>query len=186
MARHPVCSTYRRASEKEKVEMIKVTGATLIISAFLIFAADTQATPWRGVIPTRSGKAAVRARLGKPTFESQDRMEFEDRLGKSVVFFYTAQDTTDLNISPELAGKVLTIYFYPRKPAVFDRSKLAHKVVAVGHGVTDEGELMTSYDDGEHGISYHFKKDETRVWRIVYYAPRSEFAKFKTAQSDNN
>jgi len=165
--------------------MIKVTGATLIISAFLIFAQAAQATPWRGVTPTRSDKRAVRARLGKPTFESQDRMEFEDRLGKSVVFFYTIEDTTNLSLTPQLAGKVLTIYFYPKRPAVYDRSKLAHKGITVGHGVTDEGELMTSYDDGEHGISYHFKKDETHVWRIVYYAPRAEFAKFKTPPPTN-
>jgi hypothetical protein len=159
--------------------MIKVTGATLIIPAFLIFVAPARGTPWRGVVPARSNKTAVRARLGKPTFEAEDRMEFVDRLGKSVVFFYTAEDTANLNLSPRLVGKVLTIYFYPKKPAVFDRSRLAHRVGSVGHGVTEEGELMTSYDDGERGISYHFKKDETRVWRTVYYAPRAEFAKLK-------
>lgn len=106
-------------------------------------------------------------------------MEFSDRTGKSVVFFYTAADTSNLNLSPELAGKVLTIYFYPVRRARYDLKLLAHKVVAVGHGVNDQGEIMTSYDDGERGISYHFLKQETRVWRIVYYAPRAEFAKYK-------
>ena len=137
------------------------------------------ATDFRGISPAKSGKAVVKARLGKPTFESEDRLEFTDRTGKYVVFFYTMGDTSNLNLSPELAGKVLTIYFYPAKRARYDLKSLAHKVVAVGRGVNDQGESMTSYDDGEHGISYHFLKDDTRVWRIVYYAPRAEFAKYK-------
>src|SRR5262249_60472667 len=99
--------------------MIKVTGATLIIPAFLIFVAPARGTPWRGVIPARSNKTAVRARLGKPTFEAEDRMEFVDRLGKSVVFFYTAEETAKLNLSARAVGKGLKIYFFSKKPAGF-------------------------------------------------------------------
>lgn len=151
----------------------------MIIGIITILAVSSMATDFRGITPAHSGKDLVKAKLGKPTYESEDRMEFSDRAGKSVVFFYTAADTSNLNLSPELAGKVLTIYFYPVRRARYDLKTLAHKVVAVGHGVNDQGEIMTSYDDGEHGISYHFLKDETRVWRIVYYAPRVEFAKYK-------
>src|SRR5260370_965193 len=119
------------------------TGIFLISLFVHVGAMPAWAATWRGLVPTRSGKTAVRARLGKPIFDSKDRMEFEDRRGKAVVFFYTEKDTADLKLSPQLAGKVLTIYFYPKKPAVFDRAQLAHKVVSVGHGVTDQGELMT-------------------------------------------
>ena len=106
-------------------------------------------------------------------------MEFEGRNGKTVVFFYTEEDTESLKLDPRLAGKVLTIYYYPKRPAKYDLKALAKKVVAVGHGVTMEGEPMTSYDDGTHGISYHFKRDDPHVWRIVYYAPRDEFARYR-------
>jgi hypothetical protein len=158
---------------------------SLLLSIFLS-AGPVAAAPWRGVIPARSGKKQVVARLGKPSFQSEDRMEFSHTQGKATIFFYTEEDTTSRNLSSQLIGKVLTIYFYPKKPATFDRVQLAKTVVSVGHGVTEEGEIMTSYDDGEHGISYHFKKDETRVWRIVYYAPRAEFAKFMLPQTDSS
>jgi hypothetical protein len=79
----------------------------------------------------------------------------------------------------------LTHHLYPRKPRLFNRAALARQVVSIGCGVTLEGELMTSYDDGERGISYQFKKDERRIWRIVYYGPRAEFAKFKLAEKNN-
>jgi len=113
-------------------------------------------------------------------------MEFEARNGKTVIFFYTEQDTQSLKLDPRLAGKVLTIYYYPNKPARYDLKALAKKVVAVGHGVTMEGETMVSYDDGEHGISYHFKRDDPHVWRIVYYAPRAEFAKYRLNTGDDH
>jgi len=144
-----------------------------------ILAPSASATVFRGITPAHSGKDLVRAKLGKPTFESEDRMEFTDRTGKSVVFFYTVGDTLQLNLSRELAGKVLTIYFYPAKPPRYDLKALAHKGLVVGHGWNDQGEQMTSYDDGERGISYHFLKNQNRVWRVVYYAPREDFAKFK-------
>ena len=113
-------------------------------------------------------------------------MEFETKSGKTVIFFYTEQDTQSLKLDPQLAGKVLTVYFYPSKPARYDLKVLAKKVVAVGRGVTIEGEPMTSYDDGEHGISYHFKRDDSHVWRIVYYAPRAEFAKYRLSNTDDH
>ena len=113
-------------------------------------------------------------------------MEFEAKNGKTVVFFYTEQDTQSLKLDPNLAGKVLTIYYYPKNPAKYDLKALAKKVVAVGHGVTMEGEPMVSYDDGEHGISYHFKRDDPHVWRIVYYAPRAEFAKYRLKTGDDH
>ena len=137
------------------------------------------AAEWKGITPTRSDKADVTKKLGRPTLEMPDRMEFTTPSGKIVIFFYTQQDTVDLKLSPLLAGKVLTMYLYPRKRKTYNLKELAAKVVAVGHGVTMDGEKMASYDDGEHGISYHFKNDENRVWRIVYYAPRAEFAKYK-------
>jgi hypothetical protein len=141
---------------------------------------------WRGIIPARSGKETVKARLGKPSQEAPDRMEFENKSGKTTIFFYTEQDTQSLKLAPQLAGKVLTIYYYPKKPAKYDLKALAKKVVAVGHGVTMEGEPMTSYDDGEHGISYHFKRDDPHVWRLVYYAPRAEFAKYRLSTADDH
>ena len=113
-------------------------------------------------------------------------MEFEGKNGKTVVFFYTEEDTRSLKLDPQLAGKVLTIYYYPRRPAKYDLKALSKKVVAVGHGVTMEGEPMTSYDDGEHGISYHFKRDDPHVWRIVYYAPRAEFAKYRLSSTEDH
>ena len=106
-------------------------------------------------------------------------MEFNKSDGKIVVFFYTQADTRNLSLVPSLAGKVLTIYFYPSKPRVYDLDDLKKKTRTVGRGVTSEGDAMTSYDDGERGISYHFRKNETKVWRVVYYAPRVEFARFK-------
>lgn len=111
-------------------------------------------------------------------------MEFESKTGKTVIFFYTDADVESLKLDPQLAGKVLTIYYYPNRPAKYDLTALAKKVVAVGHGVTIEGELMTSYDDGEHGISYHFKRDDPHVWRIVYYAPQAEFARYRLGTGD--
>jgi hypothetical protein len=113
-------------------------------------------------------------------------MEFAGKSGKAVIFFYTEQDTQSLKLDPQLAGKVLTIYYYPKRPGKYDLKALAKKVVAVGHGVTMEGEPMTSYDDGEHGISYHFKRDDQHVWRIVYYAPRAEFAKRRLGGGDDH
>jgi hypothetical protein len=153
---------------------------------FVVAPQGSFAADWRGIVPARSNKDTVRSRLGKPTQEGPDRMEFETKSGKTVIFFYTEQDTQSLKLDPQLAGKVLTVYFYPRKPAKYDLKALAKKVVAVGHGVTMEGEPMTSYDDGEHGISYHFKRDDPHVWRIVYYAPRAEFAKYRLSTSDDH
>jgi|HubBroStandDraft_6_1064221.scaffolds.fasta_scaffold59015_3 hypothetical protein len=165
-----------------RVAGARLWGAILISLTITALAISTQATDFRGIVPAHSGKDLVRAKLGKPTFESEDRMEFTDKSGKAVIFFYTAGDTAQLNLSPQLAGKVLTIYFYPIKRAKYDLKSLAHKVVAVGHGWNDQGEIMSSYDDGERGISYHFlQKDDARIWRIVYYAPRAEFAKYKLA-----
>ena len=135
--------------------------------------------PWRGVVPLHSTKAQARAKLGKPTHETSDRMEFTTRDGKAVIFFYTTEDTQNLKLAPSLAGKVLTIYVYPKRPRSYDPAQLKKRTRTVGRGVTSEGETMVSYDDGERGISYHFKKEENKVWRIVYYAPRAEFARFK-------
>jgi hypothetical protein len=128
----------------------------------------------------------VLARLGRPSLKGEDRLEFNKPQGKVTIFFYTEDDTSRGSLSPQLIGKVLTIYFYPRRPQTFDRAALAKTVVSVGHGVTEEGEVMSSYDDGVHGISYHFKRDETKVWRIVYYTPRSEFAKYILPQKDTS
>ena len=137
------------------------------------------AVGWRGIVPLHSDHKQVRLKLGKPSVEMEDRMEFNRRDGKVVVFFYTKADTQNLKLSPSLAGKVLTLYFYPVKPRAYDLTALKKQSRSVGRGVTSDGESMTSYDDGERGISYHFKKDDTRVWRIVYYAPRAEFAAYK-------
>ena len=118
-------------------------------------------------------------KLGKPSYETTDRMEFNKRDGKIVIFFYTQADTQNLSLAPSLAGKVLTVYFYPGKPRSYDLDDLKKETRSVGRGVTSEGDTMTSYDDGERGISYDFRRNETKVWRIVYYAPRAEFAKFR-------
>src|SRR5262249_49140797 len=90
-----------------------------LLSGFLL-PGQVLATDWRGIAPARSSKDDVRSRLGKPTQEGPDRMEFETRDGKTVVFFYTEQDTQSLKLKPSLAGKVLTIYYYPKKPAKYD------------------------------------------------------------------
>lgn len=145
----------------------------------LAFLTTARAANWHGIVPAQSDKKIVVAQLGKPKTETVDRMEFEDKAGSTMIFFYTLQDTLDLKLSSQLAGKVLTVYYYPKKPRTYDLNKLAKQVVAVGHGVTIDGEKMTSYDDGEHGISYHFKNSDTHVWRIVYYAPRKVFARYK-------
>ena len=118
-----------------------------------------------------------------PSFETSDRLEFNKPDGKTVIFFYTEADTRNLKLSPLLAGRVLTIYHYPAKPREYDLTALKKKTRTVGRGVTSEGDAMTSYDDGERGISYHFKKDESKVWRVVYYGPRAEFARFKTEEA---
>jgi hypothetical protein len=161
------------------VAVRRLSALVLVGATAFVMETPALATDFRGITPTKSDKAAVKAKLGKPTLELEDRLEFSDKNGKEVVFFYTAADTAQLNLSPELAGKVLTIYFYPAKRAKYDLKALAHKGIVVGHGVTDQAELMTSYDDGENGISYHFIKDDPRIWRIVYYAPRAEFAKYQ-------
>lgn len=132
--------------------------------------------PWRGIKPLRSDKQDVRRLLGQPKLELEDRMEFEGRFGRAVIFFYTEEDARRLELSPAIAGKVLLIYLYPRKPER-NRKEVARRLKAVGRGFTSEGEPMTSYDDGERGISYQFKGEDDRVWRIAYYAPRSEFEK---------
>jgi len=168
---------------------LRATALFLSIAALtfgLVSPTSVAAADWRGITPARSAKEAVRQRLGKPTQEGPDRMEFEGKNGKTVVFFYTLQDTESQKMDPQLAGKVLTIYYYPKSRPKYDLAALAKKVVAVGHGVTMEGEPMLSYDDGEHGISYHFKRDDPRVWRIVYYAPRAEFAKYRLSPGNDH
>ena len=148
-----------------------------------LFAGEpANAARWHGISPLKSDKKSVRASLGKPSVETEDRMEFSRREGRVVIFFYTAGDTTELKLLPVLAGKVLSIYFYPKNPKEYDRDKLG-ALGRVGHGVTIEGEKMTSYDDGKRGISYHFVRDATTVWRIVYYAPASEFARYRLKES---
>jgi hypothetical protein len=159
--------------------------AAMIALALMTLAVTAAAMSWRGITPLVSDKQTVRARLGTPHLETHDRMEFTNKQGKVIIFFYTEEDVARFNLSSKLIGKVLTIYFYPRRPRSFNRADLVHKVISVGRGVTLDGEPMTSYDDGEHGISYQFKGDETRVWRIVYYGPRAKFAKFKLAENDN-
>lgn len=175
---------FPRAFVIAEVRLVHKLGLIILAAGFIatLPVRDAQATNWRGIIPTQSDKKDVITHLGKPKTETLDRMEFEDKTGKTEIFFYTTQDTTDLKLSPELAGRVLTVYFYPKRPQRYKLDQLAHKVVSVGHGMTINGEKMTSYDDGEHGISYHFKDPDTRVWRIVYYAPRSVFAKFRIEQ----
>lgn len=138
---------------------------------------------WRGITPLHSDKKAVRAKLGAPKLEMSDRMEFERKDGKVVVFFYASEDTARFKLSPVLAGRVLTIYFYPKQaPRRFDRATIAKQIPNVGHGVTIDGERMTSFDDPNQGVSYHFVADNKFVWRIVYYAPRVEFEKFKVSE----
>src|SRR5262245_46986216 len=159
-----------------------VHGATIVI--VLLLASAAQAAPWHGVTPLKSDKKAVHALLGKPTVETEDRMEFAHREGKVVVFFYTAADTEELKLLPGLAGKVLTLYFYPKRSREYDRAALTKRGCRIGRGLTIEGEPMTSYDDNKRGISFHFLGDTSKLWRMVYYAPAQEFVKYKAKQSD--
>lgn len=144
--------------------------------------ATSPAAEWRGIVPLHSDKKAVRAKLGAPQLEMADRMEFARKDGKVVVFFYTAEDTVSLKLSPELAGRVLTIYYYPNDRRSIKRAEIEKQIRNKGHGVTIEGERMTTYDDPAKGVSYHFISDNSFVWRIVYYAPRSEFERFKVSE----
>jgi hypothetical protein len=160
-----------------------VSFASVVAAALLALSLQARAAPWRGVVPMKSDKKSVRAILGKPTVETEDRMEFNRREGHVVVFFYTAGDAAELKLLPAVAGRVLLVYVYPKVPREYDRDELAVKAGKVGRGVTIEGEPMTSYDDGKRGISYHFIRDATRVWRIAYYAPASQFARYKIKEA---
>ena len=152
--------------------------SSIIACALTCSSTPALALGWKGVTPLHATQAQVKTRLGKPSYETADRMEFNRPDGKAVIFFYTEADTKNLSLAPSLAGKVLTVYFYPAKPRKYDLAALKGKTRSVGRGATSDGDVMTSYDDGERGVSYHFKKNETSIWRIVYYAPRAEFARF--------
>ena len=153
----------------------------ILLSILIIFTeAPILGKPWDGIVPLKSTKADVTSRLKRVISKTPDRMEFKTLTGKVVIFFYTSGDAIRLGLNASVAGKVLAIYVYPAKPATYNRQELARKGLKVGHGWTIEREPMTSYDDGEQGISYHFKGDSNKIWRVVYYAPRAEFERIKT------
>lgn len=159
--------------------LTKLQPLILLFVLLGISAVNIEGANWRGIRPLHSTREQVRTTLGKPVSETIDRMEFQHREGRVVVFFYTTADTASLKLAPALAGRVLTLYLYPKKPRRFDRVELGRRIGKVGRGMTIEGEPMMSFDDGEKGISYHFKGDSSKVWRIAYYGPRVEFERYK-------
>lgn len=184
---HTFCHSFSTRFCNRASTLTRVAAGLLsrgVVTALISMAlnATAPAAEWRGIVPLYSEKKTVRATLGTPQFEMEDRMEFASKEGKVVIFFYTAEDTVTLKLSPALAGRVLTIYFYPKDRRRFRRSEIEKQISNKGHGVTIEGERMTSYDDPVKGVSYHFISNNNFVWRIVYYAPRAEFEKFKLGE----
>ncbi|MGH9825339.1 MAG: hypothetical protein ACREDR_19080, partial [Blastocatellia bacterium] len=69
-----------------------------LLGVTFAFLTTTKAANWHGIVPALSDKKIVVAQLGKPKTETVDRMEFEDKAGSTMIFFYTLQDTLDLKL----------------------------------------------------------------------------------------